>query len=337
MTRASRSILAGTRPEGDWRIAGLVYGANWPRDCTFAQMGAVPRSARINVSNLTAFFRGMGGHMRETPAQTTVARHLVLVFALTAAWAGSAVAQPVPPFDGAESFVVLADSTVTNTGAVDLRRRHRRRRGRLDHWRVAGDAHRRQRATQRRRSRRPGAPQRQPTVYTDLAARTCVAANTDQPLGATLASGTHCFTGDLTVGAALQLIGPGPWIILVNGALTVAPGVAITAPIVAPDTCGGSPVYWQVAYLRRSVRGIGWRRRRGGRQHHRRRADDVCDRCDSRRPRSVAGQCRRHLRRHGDARRHDRVAPAVTARRCRPTPLSRSPAAAGSTSPTTRP
>ena len=183
-------------------------------------------------------------NMRETSAQTTVARHLVLVFALTAAWAGDALAQPVPPFDGAESFVVLADSTVTNTGpstfggdigvgaggSITGVLTEMLTAGSALH---SGDAV----AAQALHSAR--------TVYTNLAERTCVVENTDQPLGATLASGTHCFTGDLTVGAALQLIGPGPWIILVNGALTVAPGVAITAPIVAPDTCGGSPVYWQ--------------------------------------------------------------------------------------------
>ena len=183
--------------------------------------------------------------MRVGPAAMTVVRQVIFMLALTAAAAGNAMAQPVPPFNGAESFVVLADSAVTNSGPSTFGGdvgvgAGGSITGVLPAMLAAGSAlHSGDAvAAQALHSAR--------TVYTDLAERTCTLLNTDQPVGATLASGTHCFTGNLAVSAPLQLTGAGPWIILVNGTLSVAPGVAITAPIVAPDTCGGSPVYWQV-------------------------------------------------------------------------------------------
>jgi hypothetical protein len=183
--------------------------------------------------------------MHVNPAHTTVVRHTVLVFALMAAWSGSAAAQAIPAFAGAESFVVLAKSSITNSGASTFGGdvgvgAGGSITGVLPAMLAAGSSLHSGDAVAAQ------ALQSAAAVYADLAARTCLPATTDQPLGATLATGTHCFTGDLTVAAPLQLTGAGPWIVLVDGSLSVAPGIVITAPIVAPDTCGGSPVYWQV-------------------------------------------------------------------------------------------
>ncbi|MGD9905030.1 MAG: ice-binding family protein [Vicinamibacterales bacterium] len=161
-------------------------------------------------------------------------------------WLATAAAQPpVPALAGAETFAVLAKTTVTDTGtsiiggdvgvgaggsitgvdATELA---------PDSSLHAGDAV----AVQ--------ALQSAGAVYADLAARSCTPANTDQPLGATLATGAHCYTTDLAVGASLQLMGAGPWMVLVDGSLTVAPGITVTAPLAAGDSCAGSRVFWQV-------------------------------------------------------------------------------------------
>jgi cytoskeletal protein CcmA (bactofilin family) len=183
--------------------------------------------------------------MHVNPAHTTVLRHAVLMLALIAASSGSAAAQTIPAFAGAESFVVLAKSTVTNTGASTFGGdvgvgAGGSITGVLPGTLAAGSAIHSGDAVAAQ------ALQSAAAVYAALAGHTCPPGTIDQPLGATLATGTHCFSGDLTVAAPLQLTGAGPWVILVDGSLTVAPGIVITAPVVAPDTCGGSPVYWQV-------------------------------------------------------------------------------------------
>jgi hypothetical protein len=183
--------------------------------------------------------------MHVNPAHTTVVRHTVLVLTLIAAWSGSAAGQAIPALAGAESFVVLAKSSITNTGASTFSGdvgvgAGGSIAGVLPAMLAPGSSLHSGDAVAAQ------ALQSAAVVYADLAARTCLPGTTDQPLGATLATGTHCFTTDLAVAAPLQLVGAGPWIILVDGNLSVAPGIAITAPIVPPDTCGGSPVYWQV-------------------------------------------------------------------------------------------
>ncbi len=82
-------------------------------------------------------------------------------------------------------------------------------------------------------------------AYTVLSGRTCT--NTNPVLdGQSLASGVYCFSGDAVLNTTLTLTGPGPWTFQVDGSLTVAPGATVVAPIVAPNTCGGTRVFWQV-------------------------------------------------------------------------------------------
>ena len=86
-------------------------------------------------------------------------------------------------------------------------------------------------------------------AYENLAARTCLPANdkTGQNLGGqSLPPGVYCFDGDAPLTGTLTLTGAGPWIFQIDGALMVAPGASVVAPVVAPDTCGGSGVFWQV-------------------------------------------------------------------------------------------
>jgi type VI secretion system secreted protein VgrG len=87
------------------------------------------------------------------------------------------------------------------------------------------------------------------TAYADLAGRTCLPANnlTGQNLGGlSLAAGVYCFDADAPLTGTLTLTGAGPWIFQVGGALTVAASASVVAPIVAPATCGGSNVFWQI-------------------------------------------------------------------------------------------
>ncbi len=84
-------------------------------------------------------------------------------------------------------------------------------------------------------------------TYASLAGRTCT--NTNPVLdGQSLAPGVYCFPrdavlpGDAVLTGTLTLTGAGPWIFQVDGSLTVAP----SATVVAPNTCGGTHVFWQV-------------------------------------------------------------------------------------------
>ncbi len=88
-------------------------------------------------------------------------------------------------------------------------------------------------------------------AYTALSRRTCT--NTNPVLdGQSLAPGVYCFPrdavlpGDAVLTGTLTLRGAGPWIFQVDGSLTVAPGATVVAPVVAPNTCGGTHVFWQV-------------------------------------------------------------------------------------------
>ena len=64
--------------------------------------------------------------------------------------------------------------------------------------------------------------------------------------GASLSPGIYCFPADATLNTTLTLTGAGPWIFKVVGALTIAPGGMVVAPLVPPATCSGSGIFWQV-------------------------------------------------------------------------------------------
>lgn len=191
---------------------------------------------------------GLLTYLRKVPAVAVLAG---------AAWfvgPAAAVAQPVaaPALGGAESFAVLAGTSVANTGTATISgdvgvdaggtvtgiTAAMLAAGSSLHVgdAVAAQAH--HDAT---------------TAYNDLAGRTCPALNdkTGLTLGTggtvpSLATGVYCFEGDAPLAGMLTLTGTGPWIFQIAGVLTVAPGASVVAPIVAPDTCGGTNVYWQV-------------------------------------------------------------------------------------------
>ncbi|MEZ5293874.1 MAG: ice-binding family protein [Vicinamibacterales bacterium] len=163
--------------------------------------------------------------------------------------AGCAVASAQvnpPPLSGAESFAVLGASSVANTGAstfsgdvgaapggtVSGVTPAMLAPGSVMH---AGDAVAAQ------------ALHAATAAYLDLAGRTCPPANLDPVLdGASLTGGVYCFSGDAVLNTTLTLTGAGPWIFQVDGALTVGPAATVVLPPVAPATCSGSDVFWQV-------------------------------------------------------------------------------------------
>jgi hypothetical protein len=159
----------------------------------------------------------------------------------------AAFAQPseVLPLSGAESFAILAKSAVTNAGASTVGgdvgvgiggtivglTPAMLAAGSVLH---TGDAV----ATQ--------ALQSAALSYADVFQRTCT--TTDPVLdGASLAPGVYCFTTNAVLNTTLTLTGAGPWFFKVPGALTVAPSAVVQPPApVAPSTCSGHQVFWQV-------------------------------------------------------------------------------------------
>jgi len=187
--------------------------------------------------------------MHVFPSQRDVVGHwagLALVATLASAVPADAQPGAVPSLGSGETFVVLGRDTVANTGASTfggdvgtdvggvitgvtaamLAQGSARHEGDA----VAAQAYRDLVA-----------------AYTALAARACPAANTNPMLdGQSLASGVYCFSGDAVLTGTLTLTGNGPWIFQVDGTLTVAPDARVVAPVVAPNTCGGTKVFWQV-------------------------------------------------------------------------------------------
>jgi type VI secretion system secreted protein VgrG len=185
--------------------------------------------------------------MYANPSRAIAARRALLAALFAAAWIAPAGAQPVLGLGGAESFAILAKSSVTDSGpsvigsdvgvgpggsitgiaAPELAP------GSALH---TGDAVAAQ------------ALQAAGVVYASLAGTLPGACTAYNPAldGASLGPGTYCFSGDVTLTGTLTLTGTGPWIFLVDGALTVAATGGVTPPIAATDTCGGSKVYWQV-------------------------------------------------------------------------------------------
>jgi len=160
--------------------------------------------------------------------------------------AASAAAQPVS-LGAAESFAVLARTTVSNTGAsavtgdvgVSLG-------GAVSGFPPGtvdegsgiheGDAV----AVQ--------ALQSATAAFDEVGARACPAANdlTGQNLGGrSLAPGVYCFDGDAPLSGTLTLTGAGPWTFQIGGVLTIDANAQVVAAGVT-TTCKGSSVDWQV-------------------------------------------------------------------------------------------
>ena len=171
---------------------------------------------------------------------------LVVTAALAAPLAAQAQPAAAPSLGGAESFVVLSRDAVTNGGAStfggDVGTHVGGTVGGVTAAMLApgsalheGDAVAAQ------------AYHDVVAAYGSLAGRSCPAGNADPVLdGASLAPGVYCFTGDAVLNTTLTLTGAGPWIFQVDGSLAVAAAAAVVAPVVAPDTCGGTNVFWQV-------------------------------------------------------------------------------------------
>ena len=167
--------------------------------------------------------------------------------------ASSAGAQPVP-LGSAESFAVLARTTVSNTGASA----------------VAGDVGVSLSGTAS--GFPPGTVDEGSGIheadavavqalldaaaaFDALGARRCRPANdlTGQDLGGKmLAPGVYCFDGDAPLSGTLTLVGAGPWSFLIGGRLTIDADAQVVAPRIA-STCKGSQVVWRVGGTSTSV------------------------------------------------------------------------------------
>jgi hypothetical protein len=160
--------------------------------------------------------------------------------------AGVGAQPPAPlPLMGAESFAVLARTSVANSGASTIAG---------DVGVGAGGAI----SGLTTAMLAPGstlhqgdavaaqALQSAAATYAELVARACPAGPPPVLDGATLAPGVYCFPADAVLNTTLTLSGTGPWIFKVAGALTVAPAAQVVAPPMPPATCSGSGIYWQV-------------------------------------------------------------------------------------------
>ncbi|MEZ5289214.1 MAG: amidohydrolase [Vicinamibacterales bacterium] len=194
-----------------------------------------------------AEFRIQKGEMTSmVPRIDRCVRVVALVCMVVGAPIGAA-AQDVRPFDGAESFGVLAGVSVTVSGAPTLAgdvgvdaggtvtglTPAMLPAGSTLH---AGDAVAAQ------------AHHDAELVHADLASRNCPPANdlTGQDLGGqVLAAGVYCFDGDAPLSSTLTLTGQGPWIFQIGGGLTVGAAATVLAPDVA-DVCTGTDVFWQI-------------------------------------------------------------------------------------------
>ncbi|MCC7178371.1 MAG: DUF3494 domain-containing protein [Acidobacteria bacterium] len=170
----------------------------------------------------------------------------MLAAASLALTAAPAAAQPVA-LGSAESFAVLGQATVTNTGASAVTGDVGTGLGGA----VTGFP--------------PGTVDEASSVhegdavavqalldataaFEDLAALTCPDTNdlTGQNLGGrSLEPGVYCFDGDAPLTGTLTLTGAGPWTFQVGGLLTIDASAQVLTPDIT-SACSGSQVHWQV-------------------------------------------------------------------------------------------
>ena len=147
-----------------------------------------------------------------------------------------------PNLGSAESFAVLAGSTVTNSGVTNVTGDVAVGPG----GQVIGDAITLAAGSATHAGDAVAAQSLLDAaeVYDDLEGMTCGANLTGQDLGGqNLAPGVYCFDADAQLsGAPLTLTGAGPWIFQIGGALSSTTGVAVGST----QTCDGSSVFWQV-------------------------------------------------------------------------------------------
>jgi hypothetical protein len=171
-------------------------------------------------------------------AQIAVAGAVVALVAMPT----SASAQ-IPNLGSAETFGVLAGSTVTNTGATTVAGdvgvgRDGNITGDTITITAGGAIHEGDAVAVQ-------AQLDASEAYDDLVEMTCTTNLTGQNLGGmNLTPGVYCFDGDAQLtGAALTLTGTGPWIFRIGGALTTAASVTVAG---STQACNGSSVFWLV-------------------------------------------------------------------------------------------
>lgn len=171
------------------------------------------------------------------------------VSALALSWltlaAGPAAAQPVS-LGSAESFAVLGQTTVSNTGVSsvtgDLGVSLTGAVSGFPPGTVAGGAIHQGDAVAVQALLDAEA------AFEALEARRCREANdlTGENLGGKmLAPGTYCFDGNAPLTGTLTLTGAGPWIFQIGGMLTIDANAQVVAPGIT-SACKGSQVHWQV-------------------------------------------------------------------------------------------
>lgn len=168
----------------------------------------------------------------------------VLGFATLSLCVAQAAAQP-PELGSAESFAVLAGSTVTNSGATAIVGDVGAAPGQAitgfppGTTADGGTLHEGDAVAAQARIDALAA-------YDDAAGRECP--NTlvgDLGAQSPLSPGVYCVDGPAQLTGTLTLTGAGPWIFQIAGTLTTASGASVVVAG-STQTCNGSEVFWQV-------------------------------------------------------------------------------------------
>lgn len=169
---------------------------------------------------------------------------LGLASAFAAAWSASSIATAQPlNLETAETFAVLARSTVTNSGATTVGGDV----GVGEGGAITGTPLTLVAGSVLHEGDAVAEHALMDALATDaaLAAMACGTNLSGQNLGGqSLAPGVYCFDGDaLLTGGPLTLTGTGPWTFQIAGDLTTDSSVAVP---VSTRTCDGSSVFWRV-------------------------------------------------------------------------------------------